>query len=96
MLDANAEDRDACLAAKREAKKSVAIAKSKCYKELYDALNTSEGEKLLSQLAKARPVLPIVPAELSEAIKKLKRNKATGPDDIPADVWKLMGESGAT
>ncbi|EYC36369.1 hypothetical protein Y032_0903g2962 [Ancylostoma ceylanicum] len=41
------------------------------------------------------PVLPIAPAEVSEAIKKMKRNKATGPDDVPVDVWKLMGESGA-
>ncbi|EYC25573.1 hypothetical protein Y032_0011g1280 [Ancylostoma ceylanicum] len=147
-----AEDRDAYLAAKREAKKAVAIAKSKHYRELYDTLNTSEGEKLLYRLAKARhrsttmttghigtikasngnilrnpddvlerwrqyfdqmfneefphpsippteciqgPVLPIAPAEVSEAIKKMKRNKATGPDDVPVDVWKLMGESGA-
>ncbi|EYC37572.1 hypothetical protein Y032_0779g2287 [Ancylostoma ceylanicum] len=42
-----AEDRDAYLIAKREANKVVAIAKSKHYRELYDTLNTSEGEKLL-------------------------------------------------
>ncbi|EYB95898.1 hypothetical protein Y032_0155g3079 [Ancylostoma ceylanicum] len=140
------------LKAKREAKKCVAIAKSQHYKELYDALNTSEGEKLLYRLMKAPhrsttmitvhlgiikvangnilrgpndvmerwrqcfeqtfneefphppipfvesvqgPVLPIPPAEVSEAIRKMKPNKATGPDDIPADVWKLIGESGA-
>ncbi|KIH60366.1 hypothetical protein ANCDUO_09386 [Ancylostoma duodenale] len=41
MLTCHAEDRDAYLAAKREAKKSV-VAKSKYYKELYDTLNTSE------------------------------------------------------
>ncbi|EYC27389.1 hypothetical protein Y032_0009g692 [Ancylostoma ceylanicum] len=48
------EDRDAYLVAKREAKKCVAIDKSQHYKELYDALNTSEGEKLLYRLLKAR------------------------------------------
>ncbi|EYC17011.1 hypothetical protein Y032_0032g2616 [Ancylostoma ceylanicum] len=41
------------------------------------------------------PVLPVAPAEVSEAIRKMKPNKATRPDDIPVDVWKLMGESGA-
>ncbi|EYC23526.1 hypothetical protein Y032_0015g2703 [Ancylostoma ceylanicum] len=144
--------RDACLVAKREAKKCVAIAKSQHYKELYDALNTSEREKLFYRLMQARhrsatmvtghlgiikaangnilrgpndvmerwrqyfeqtfneelphppipsvntvqgPVLPLVPTEVSEGIRKMKANKATGPDDIPADVWKLMGESGA-
>ncbi|EYC32507.1 hypothetical protein Y032_0003g1619 [Ancylostoma ceylanicum] len=146
------EDRDTYLVAKREAKKCVAIAKSQHHKELYDALNTSEGEKLLYRLMKARhrsttmvtghlgiikaangnilrdpndvmerwrqyfeqtfneefphppipfvkgvqgPVLPVAPAEVSEAIRKMKPNKATGSDDIPTDVWKLIGESGA-
>ncbi|EYC29927.1 hypothetical protein Y032_0005g2338 [Ancylostoma ceylanicum] len=32
------------------------------------------------------PVLPVAPAEVSEAVRKMKPNKATGPDDIPADV----------
>ncbi|EYB88615.1 hypothetical protein Y032_0244g3530 [Ancylostoma ceylanicum] len=40
-------------------------------------------------------VLPVAPAEVSEAIRKMKPNKATGPDYIPADVWELMGESSA-
>ncbi|EYC12231.1 hypothetical protein Y032_0048g1678 [Ancylostoma ceylanicum] len=41
------------------------------------------------------PVLPVTPAEVSEAIRRMKPNKTTGPNDIPADVWKLIGDSGA-
>ncbi|ETN78616.1 hypothetical protein NECAME_10221 [Necator americanus] len=35
------------------------------------------------------PVLPITAVEVSAALAKMKSNKATGPDVIPADVWKL-------
>ncbi|KAK6744614.1 hypothetical protein RB195_011378 [Necator americanus] len=38
------------------------------------------------------PVLPITAVEVSAALAKIKSNKATGPDDIPADVWKLLGD----
>ncbi|KAK6756300.1 hypothetical protein RB195_014607 [Necator americanus] len=34
------------------------------------------------------PVLPITAVEVNAALAKMKSNKATGPDDIPADVWK--------
>ncbi|KAK6742269.1 hypothetical protein RB195_009870 [Necator americanus] len=40
------------------------------------------------------PVLPITAVEVSAALAKMKSNKATGPDDIPADVWKLLGDRG--
>ena len=41
------------------------------------------------------PVLPISAVEVSAALAKMKSNKATGPDDIPADVWKLLGDRGS-
>ncbi|KAK6767021.1 hypothetical protein RB195_026548 [Necator americanus] len=41
------------------------------------------------------PVLPITAVEVSAALAKWKSNKATGPDDIPADVWKLLGDRGS-
>ncbi|ETN84824.1 reverse transcriptase, partial [Necator americanus] len=41
------------------------------------------------------PVLPITAVEVSAALAKIKSNKATGPDDIPADVWKLLGDRGS-
>ncbi|EYC36187.1 hypothetical protein Y032_0925g3064 [Ancylostoma ceylanicum] len=54
MRTRRVEDRDAYFFAKREAKECVAIAKSQHHKELYDALNISEGEKLFYRLMKAR------------------------------------------
>ncbi|KAK6734999.1 hypothetical protein RB195_018291 [Necator americanus] len=41
------------------------------------------------------PVLPITVVKVSAALGKMKSNKATGPDDIPADVWKLLGDRGS-
>uniref|UniRef100_A0A914WXY9 Reverse transcriptase domain-containing protein n=1 Tax=Plectus sambesii TaxID=2011161 RepID=A0A914WXY9_9BILA len=35
------------------------------------------------------PVLPIQRYEVADAIGKMKCGKATGPDDIPADLWKV-------
>ncbi|KAK6763275.1 hypothetical protein RB195_023836 [Necator americanus] len=41
------------------------------------------------------PVLPITAVEVSAALAKMKSNKATDPDDISADVWKLLGDRGS-
>ncbi|KAL0906721.1 hypothetical protein M5K25_025237 [Dendrobium thyrsiflorum] len=32
--------------------------------------------------------------EVREALKKMKCGKAVGPDDIPIEVWKCLGEDG--
>ncbi|XP_046397773.1 uncharacterized protein LOC124164487 [Ischnura elegans] len=40
------------------------------------------------------PVQHISEAEVDAAIKEMKNGKATGPDDIPAEVWKLLGRNG--
>ena len=40
------------------------------------------------------PTPPINTAEVHVAIKKMKNGKATGPDDIPAEAWKLLGFRG--
>ncbi|KAM1059887.1 hypothetical protein ACFX15_023923 [Malus domestica] len=34
--------------------------------------------------------------EVVVALKKMKHKKAIGPDDIPIEVWKLLGETGIT
>ena len=33
-------------------------------------------------------------AEISMALKKMKTGKAVGPDNIPVEVWKSMGQEG--
>jgi hypothetical protein len=32
--------------------------------------------------------------EVWEAIRKMKNNKATGPDNIPIEAWKSLGADG--
>ena len=34
--------------------------------------------------------------EVEEALKMMKVGKGVGPDDIPIDVWKILGEDGIT
>uniref|UniRef100_A0A914WDC8 Reverse transcriptase domain-containing protein n=1 Tax=Plectus sambesii TaxID=2011161 RepID=A0A914WDC8_9BILA len=41
------------------------------------------------------PVPLITAAEVMDAIRRMKNGKATGPDDIPAEAWKLLGQPGA-
>jgi len=39
---------------------------------------------------------PITREEVKEALRKMKSGKAVGPDSIPVEVWKSLGEDGAT
>ena len=41
-----------------------------------------------------RPSRPITREEVKEALKKMKSGKAVGPDSIPVEVWKVLGEDG--
>ena len=41
------------------------------------------------------PVSRIEEAEVVQALRKMSSGKAPGPDDIPAEVWKMMGQRGA-
>ena len=34
-------------------------------------------------------------AEVESALKKMKKNKATGPDEIPVKAWRVLGGEGA-
>ena len=31
--------------------------------------------------------------EVGENMKRMKNGKAVGPEDLPADVWKCLGDS---
>ena len=32
--------------------------------------------------------------EVKNALRRMKKGKAVGPDDLPVEVWKCMGEMG--
>lgn len=40
------------------------------------------------------PIPRITKGEVEEAVRKMKNGKACGPDDVPADFWKLTGSRG--
>lgn len=40
------------------------------------------------------PVEELSIGEVESAVKKMKRNKAVGPDNIPSEFWKKCGPSG--
>ena len=128
----------------------MAKAKSKAYDELYEGLDTKEGEKTLYRLARQRhqagkdvqqvrmmkdedgnvmtdeesvlrrwkeyymglmneenererrefdgervnlEVESVSKEEVMENMQRMKNGKAVGPDDIPVEVWKCLGES---
>ena len=134
---------------RREAKKEVAKAKNNACDELYQELDSKEGERTLYRLARQRhqagkdvqqvrmmkdkdgkvmtdeesvlriwkeyykglmneenererkendgkrvnlEVEKISKEEVRENMKRVKNGKAVGPDDIPVEVWKCIGE----
>ena len=36
----------------------------------------------------------VTKAEVKQALKKMKNEKATGPDTIPGEIWKSLDEKG--
>ncbi|EYC16299.1 hypothetical protein Y032_0034g2914 [Ancylostoma ceylanicum] len=135
---------------KKEAKREVARAKSAAMDELYEKLDSSQADKHVFRLARARhkasldlsevravkdeegkvlrdpvavkqrwraffsqllneeflrkervltpptagPVQPWNIEEVRKVVKKMKVGKATGPDGVPVEVWKSLGEPG--
>lgn len=134
----------------KEAKRTVAIAKSDGYDNLYEELDTEEGQRRVFKLAKMRNkstkdithvrqvkdergiviqkesdilirwkeyfekllnvenerfirddgepneqlVGEVTRQEVEGALKKMKNGKATGPDGIPVEVWKVLEGEG--
>ena len=132
------------------AKRTVAIARNNAYDQLYQDLDTKEGQGKIFNLAKMRnkstkdvthirqikdkdgkvlrkerniikrwqdyfedllneenerflrgegypnygPVMEITKAEVRVALKKMKSGKAIGPDGIPVEAWRALGEEG--
>ncbi|KAK3567231.1 hypothetical protein QTP86_015063, partial [Hemibagrus guttatus] len=87
----------------RRVKREVSKAKQKAYDELYTRLDTREGEKDLYRLEREKRVEGVNSVEqkvdkirkdeVRKALKRMKSGKAVGPDDIPVEVWKCLGEA---
>ncbi|KAK3550584.1 hypothetical protein QTP70_000364 [Hemibagrus guttatus] len=102
-MDRTEENRQEYKELQSRVKREVSKAKQKAYEELYTRLDTREGEKDLYRLARQRDrdgkdvqqkVDKIRKDEVRKALKKMKSGKAVGPDDIPVEVWKCLGEAG--
>ncbi|KAK3566893.1 hypothetical protein QTP86_004748 [Hemibagrus guttatus] len=101
-MDRTEENRQEYKESQRRVKREVSKAKQKAYNELYTRLDTREGEKDLYRLARQRDrdgkdvqqkVDKIRKNEVRKALKRMKSGKAVGPDDIPVEVWKCLGEA---
>ncbi|KAK3513352.1 hypothetical protein QTP70_012352 [Hemibagrus guttatus] len=101
-MDRTEENRQEYKELQRRVKREVSKAKQKAYEELYTRLDTREGEKDLYRLARQRDrdgkdvqqkVDKIRKDEVRKALKRMKSGKAVGPDDIPVEVWKCLGEA---
>ncbi|KAK3524947.1 hypothetical protein QTP86_011480 [Hemibagrus guttatus] len=101
-MDRTEENRQEYKELQRRVKREVSKAKQKAYVELYTRLDTREGEKDLFRLARQRDrdgkdvqqkVDKIRKDEVRKALKRMKSGKAVGPDDIPVEVWKCLGEA---
>ena len=135
---------------KKEAKRAVAVARAEAARELYEKLETVEGQKKIYRIAKYRNkatkdishvkqmkngsgavlrdeervkerwkeyfenllneeypreqhqngtpnqglTIGVTRAEVESALRKMKNNKATGPDEIPVEAWRALGGEG--
>ena len=61
----------------------------------HDLLNTEfPRQQIPSEMPIHGPIQEITTDEVKVAIKAMKNGKATGPDDIPAEIWKACGDVG--
>ncbi|KAI8431531.1 hypothetical protein MSG28_016031 [Choristoneura fumiferana] len=60
------------------------------YEQLLNEWFPSENQITLPSIA--GPLECIHPMEIKLAIRKMEHNKALGPDNVPVDIWKLLGE----
>ncbi|KAK3535794.1 hypothetical protein QTP70_021107 [Hemibagrus guttatus] len=103
-MDRTDENRQEYKESQHKVKMEVSKAKQKAYDKLYTRLDTREGQKDLYRLArqrdrdgkdvqKVKKVDKIRHDEVRKALKRMKSGKAIGPDDIPVEFWKCLGEA---
>jgi hypothetical protein len=62
--------------------------------ELYDRANRPEHLEVEPEVDEDEKGPSILQSEVEKAIKDMRDKKATGDDDVPGDVLKLLGEDG--
>ncbi|XP_047487973.1 uncharacterized protein LOC125038499 [Penaeus chinensis] len=66
------------------------------WRTYFEQLMNVENDRIDSVI-EARPeeVIDVITAEeVERALRKMKKGKATGPDDIPVEAWKVLGRTG--
>ncbi|KAK3568621.1 hypothetical protein QTP86_010633 [Hemibagrus guttatus] len=86
-MDRTEENRQEYKELQRRVKREVSKAKQKAYDELYTRQRDRDGKDVQQKVDKIRK------DEVRKALKRMKSGKAVGPDDIPVEVWKCLGEA---
>ena len=65
------------------------------WKEYYQQLMNVENPRVKREMEEAeeREVDRVKEKEVAAAMKRMKNGKSVGPDDIPAEAWKVMGRT---
>ncbi|KAF3636803.1 hypothetical protein FXO37_25257 [Capsicum annuum] len=74
--------------AKARERKSRDLDQVKCIKRENGELEQSEERRDFSYCRRFKV------EEVREAVRRMRRGRATGPDEIPVDFWKFAGENG--
>jgi len=71
----------------------------KRWKEYFSELMNEENpreQRQAIQVVNSEDMTTITVDEVKRALKKMKNGKAVGPDNLPIEVWKCLGEEGAS
>ncbi|KAK3516306.1 hypothetical protein QTP70_009434 [Hemibagrus guttatus] len=86
-MDRTEENRQEYKELQSRVKREVSKAKQKAYDELYTRQRDRDGKDVQQKVDKIRK------DEVRKALKRMKNGKAVGPDNIPVEVWKCLGEA---
>ena len=66
------------------------------WKNYFDQLVNTENERIAREVTENEEgkVREITAVEVVEALKKMKKDKAVGPDNIPTEAWRCLGQTG--
>ena len=65
-------------------------------KEYFEKLMNEENDRKprIEEAEVVNEEVSCVSREVRNALRRMKKNKAVGPDELPVEVWKCMGEMG--